>query len=357
MKNELELKSISDDELLRRLSELLQNSRRVEAELIAHMAEVDARRLYAPRASSLFTYCTEILHMAEHEAYLRIKAARASREHPVLLEMLADGRLHLSGIVVLRPHLTEANREMLLGRAVHKTRRQIEELVAELHPKPDVPPTIRKVPERREKTQPTQTEEQVPEPVPQESEPLPMTPDTGEKAAAPPVPPATRPAVVEPLSKATYKIQFTASAALCDKLEQLQALMSLPGNSAGKTKDPKKNLEETDTSPSSRYIPAPVRRAVCERDENRCAFVDTTGRRCTETKRLEFHHLKPYGQGGDHGVANIELRCRTHNLYEAERDYGKEVMDRYRSSGSRVSEPAAIYTFSNRATFEEQHIR
>ena len=64
-------KSISDDELLRRLSRLVQESRRVESELVAHIAEVDGRRLYAREAcSSMFTYCTDVLHMSEHESYL-----------------------------------------------------------------------------------------------------------------------------------------------------------------------------------------------------------------------------------------------------------------------------------------------
>ena len=58
--------------------------------------------------------------------------------------MLADGRLHLSGIAKIAPHLTEANRETLLARAAHKSKRQIEELIAELSPKPDVPATMRK---------------------------------------------------------------------------------------------------------------------------------------------------------------------------------------------------------------------
>ena len=364
MIDEHQLKSISDDELLCRLSELLQDSRRIEAELIAHIAEVDARRLYAPRASSLFTYCKEILHMSEHESFLRMTAARASRKHPVLLDMLVDGRLHLSAIKLLAPHLTEANRKMLLNRAVHKSKREIEELVAELFPKPDVPSKIRKLPERRSKAKSKQTAELGPD--------LVNSPDSEPTQEAPEVPPATRPAVVEPLSEATYKVQFTASAALRDKLERLQALMRSSGNAAelatvieaavteklekleakryGKTKAPRKNLEETDTSHSSRTIPAPVRRAVCERDRGQCVFVDSTGHRCTETGQLEFHHLKPYGQGGDHSVANVELRCRTHNLYQAECDYGKEVMERYRNSGNRVSEPGAVYTFSNRTT-------
>ena len=130
MKYKHQLKSISDDELLRRLSALLQQSRRVESELVAHIGEVDKRRLYAREASSsMFVYCTDVLHLSEHEAYLRIQVARASRHHPMLLTMLEDGRLQLSSIAKLAPHLTKANREALLARATHKTKREIEELV------------------------------------------------------------------------------------------------------------------------------------------------------------------------------------------------------------------------------------
>ena len=83
MTHKPQLDSISDDELLRRLSELLRKSRRVESELVAHIAEVDERRLYAREAcSSMFVYCTEVLNLSEHEAYLRITVGRASRERP-----------------------------------------------------------------------------------------------------------------------------------------------------------------------------------------------------------------------------------------------------------------------------------
>ena len=94
MRNSNELKSISDDELLGRLTTLVRQSRRVESELVAHVGEVDRRRLYAREAtSSMFVYCTEVLHLSEHEAYMRIAVARASRKYPVLLTMLRDGRL------------------------------------------------------------------------------------------------------------------------------------------------------------------------------------------------------------------------------------------------------------------------
>ena len=149
MSLERPLESLSDDDLLRGLADLLRQSRRAESDLVAHIAEVETRRLYArAAASSMFVYCMDVLHLSEAEAYLRITAARTVREHPVILDMLADGRLHLSGIAKLAPHLTPQNRDLLLSRAIHRSKRQIEELVAELAPRPDVPGVLRKLPSR-----------------------------------------------------------------------------------------------------------------------------------------------------------------------------------------------------------------
>ncbi len=351
----LQFLSVSDDELLRRLSKLLQQSRRVESDLVAHIGEVDKRRLYARVASpSMFAYCTEVLHLSESEAYLRILVARASREHPTLLTMLGDGRLHLSGIAKLVPHLTQANRERLLERAAYKSKRKIEELVAKLSPQPDVPATMRKLPARPGKTEPRPA--------------VGLGPD---RVAPPPAPPPAQPTpAAKPLAPARYRIQFTASAELHDKLARLRTLMRLSvpdGDLAaiieeavteklerlesrryGKTNAPRKSLEETNTSPSSRTIPAAVRRAVRERDGDRCGFVDERGRRCTQRDGLEFHHLKPFARGGDHSPDNLRLMCRAHNGYLAEHDYGKAVMERYRRSPGRVSEPVAAYSIGRK---------
>jgi hypothetical protein len=159
------LRAVPDDELLARLAELLRQSRRTESDLVAHVAEVDERRLYAREACpSMFAYCTEVLHLSEAEAYLRIAAARASREHPLLLDMLADGRLHLSGVGKLAPHLTRENAPVLLARSAHKTKRQIEELIAELTPRPDAPNVMRKLPERAATANPAPGADPIPDP-------------------------------------------------------------------------------------------------------------------------------------------------------------------------------------------------
>jgi hypothetical protein len=358
-----DLRTISDEELLRRLSDLLKQSRRIESDLVAHIGEVDERRLYAPQgSSSMFTYCTDVLHLSEHEAYLRITAARASRRYPVLLAMLEDGRLHLSGVGKLAPHLTDANCEEVLARAAHKSKREIEELVAELAPRPDVPSVVRKLPAQPEAPR---TAELGPDRVTFLPKSTPVVPD-------PPTPPIeTRPvvaaprAIVQPLAPARYKVQFTASAEFREKLERLTALMrpSVPdGDLAAileqavteklerleakrfaETRAPRKNLEEADTSPDGRYIPAPVKRIVRKRDSDQCTFVDDKGRRCPERRGLEFHHRNPYGLGGDRSPENTCLMCRARNAYLAELDYGKGWMGRYRARAGRVCETAPEY--------------
>ncbi len=309
----------------------------------------------------MFTYATDVLHLSEHEAYERITAARASRRYPILLEMLRDGRLHLSGIGKLAPHLTEENHGALLARAAHKSKRQIEELLAELSPRPDAPPLIRKLPERPTAPASERGGELGPDRVP------PLT--TQQPAPVLPPSPPVR-STVEPLAPSRYKIQFTASGELRDKLERLQDLMDsdlaavieaavteklerLEAKRFAETKSPRKTLEETNTSPKSRYVPAAVRRFVSRRDGNQCRFVNETGRRCPERRGLEFHHEEPFGRGGGHDPDTISLMCKSHNTYFAEREYGKEVMKRYRRNGEGVSETAPLYgTLDRRALGE-----
>jgi 5-methylcytosine-specific restriction endonuclease McrA len=154
-------------------------------------------------------------------------------------------------------------------------------------------------------------------------------------------------------------VQFTASAQFHDKLERLRPLMrsEVPDGDLGaiieravtqtlaqlearrfaRTSRPRKDVAASDTAPSSRRIPAAVRRAVYERDAGRCCYVGESGRRCTERDRLEYHHRRPFGQGGDHNPENIGLACRAHNLYLAEHDYGRKAIARYRRPSNAVS--------------------
>ena len=49
---------------------------------------------------------------------------------------------------------------------------------------------------------------------------------------------------------------------------------------------------------------------------------------------MEYHHEMPYGKGGRHELGNIALRCRAHNRYQADLDFGTKFMrDKRRGKG------------------------
>lgn len=98
------------------------------------------------------------------------------------------------------------------------------------------------------------------------------------------------------------------------------------------------------SDPRSRHIPAEVRRKVWERDGGTCAFVAQNGRRCTEGGFLEFHHVVPYAAGGEATVDNIQLRCRAHNGYEAERYVGRQSEERISSEARRQRRTESMQT-------------
>ena len=346
------LAHLSDDELLievRRLSEL---ERQATAHLIASLVELDARRLYfAQGCSSLFTYCTQILRLSEHAAYGRIEAARAARRFPVVLELLADGAITLTGVGLLAPHLTPENHRELLNSARHKSKREVEYLVACLRPQPAVPSIVRKLPT----------------PKPPETLSVDRGPTQSDAPAPPSVaPPPNRPAVLGPLAPDRYKVQLTVSRETYEKLRRAQDLLrhTIPNVDAAAIFDralsllvadlEKKKLAATErprpasaSSLKSRHISAAVRRKVWARDGGQCAFVGTNGR-CTERGFIEFHHVVPYAGGGATTVENLELRCRGHNAYEAERWFGpllvRETAPLWGRTRSRPS-PAGVSRF------------
>jgi 5-methylcytosine-specific restriction endonuclease McrA len=343
---------LSDHDLLTRLLALAGKEREATVELVAHLAALDSRpSVYAAKGyGSLFSYCVEALRLSEDATCNRIAAARACRRFPAILEALAVGEMSLTSVRMLSPHLTDANWQTVLARAGGRSLREIEALVAELAPRPDVPSSVRKLPTVA-----------LPAPTPP---PAPAPPVSGMNATtitasesalvtdrvAPP-PPARRP-VIETTSPERYRVQFTIGKESHDKLRRLQALLrrEIPDGdpaaivdraltlllerverkklaAAAKPRPARRIRPETDTPdwrtiPNSRVVPNDIKRASWRRDGGQCGFVSSDGHRCTERTFLEFHHVIPYANGGRATVDNISLRCRRHNQYEAELVFG-----------------------------------
>jgi hypothetical protein len=140
---------LDNAELIAELSRLARCEREATAALIVHLAEFDARRLFEGAGyPSLFKYGMAVLHLSEDAVYNRIKAARAARDYPVIIEGLESGALSPTTVRLLAPRLTIENHQELLGAASGKGKRAVEELLARRFPQPDVTARVRKVPRR-----------------------------------------------------------------------------------------------------------------------------------------------------------------------------------------------------------------
>jgi hypothetical protein len=416
----LSLEQLSDAELLDSTRRLVGRSNQLLAELLLHLGEVEERGIHRARAcSSLYTYCIYELRFSEDEAFRRVAAARLVRRFPALFDAVASGELHLTGLLLLGPHLTEANLLEVLARAKHRTKREIARLVRLLDPLPAVPARIEPLgpaPARAIPTAPSWEEyvqsmnrmrELAPGERPRDWVQGANDPPDGMASGLEPAAAATHGhstafecLASEPqgaLEPVRYKVQFTASEEYVRLVDQAKALLShaVPGltleelqlramrslvselsrrkyaalsgsperNGAAEaapaeadagTPEPRANepavpdpaSEVEDEAEDSheqgsegrnprrrgRYIPARVRRTVRARDGARCTYVDAAERRCLETQRLEFHHVVPFAEGGEHTASNITLRCAAHNALAAEAHFGRDLVESKKAS-------------------------
>jgi hypothetical protein len=141
---------LSDTDLLAHVKRLAGHEREATAALVAHLAILDERRLFLREGfPSLFIYCLRELHLSEHAAYNRIEVARAARKFPLILGLLADGSVNLTAVRLLAPHFTPGNYADLLHAAHHKGKHDVEEIIAQLHPRPSVHASVRALPMTR----------------------------------------------------------------------------------------------------------------------------------------------------------------------------------------------------------------
>jgi hypothetical protein len=301
------------------LSGLVAHGNELLADLLAHLAELDGRRLYlALGFPSLFAYCTQELGMCESSAGRRILAARVCRKFPAAFARVGRGELNLSALCAMSPHLNAENAEHLAELCARRSRREIEALLAARFPRPDVRDSVRRI---------------------------------------------------EALSADRFGVHFTADSEFCDLLERARALAShrLPGGDMAEVlklglkafireaekqrfamgRTPRRQLAPvqderrvskelrrapTDARPPggcagergkrARHIPAAVAREVYSRDHGQCSFVSREGRRCDSRAFLELDHVTPWAAGGASCAGNLRLFCRAHNQHHARTYFG-----------------------------------
>lgn len=332
---------LADGILLSNLAALVARDRGTTAELLAHIAEVDTRRLYVPEGfPSMFLYCVHQLRLSEDSAYKRIQAARTARQFPHIFDALADGRLHLTAVKLLGPYLTPGNATELLEAAARKTTREVEQLLAERFPRSETLALVETLPP----SPPLPHDQRSPGPVETcASDGIQAAGTLAPRRVGPVAAPRT---TVAPVAPQRFAFQVTIGQTTRDKLRYAQELLShkvasgdvaevlecvldiaihqLEKRKFAATHKPRPSSHRS--TAGTRHIPAHVRRAVWQRDDGRCTFVSPSGHRCASRAFLEFDHREEVahggrGDGGEHPAAlpspqpiwsRVHVRHRVH---------------------------------------------
>lgn len=326
------LQSLPDGVLRARLRELSVNERSVSGELLRHLGEYDARKLYeGDGLGNLWTYCARVLKFADAEIGLRIQAAKAVHANPHLLAMLERGETSVSSIGRLAPHLKGERKEQLIEQARGMSLQEVRWLVA-----------TEKAAEKIEAAKAAGRAEAAVQSG--------LFDGGAERvdAAAIRAELHDRFDRVVPLSGEEARLEAVVSREFVKRLERAQILLA--------RRFPKGRIEDVvglalellldredpqrrearrqaralqrgsdllDTS-KGRRITRRLRDRVLNGDGGRCAALEQDGSRCAETRLLEIDHKEPLARGGRTIFANLQAACPRHNKQAAVAAFGED---------------------------------
>jgi 5-methylcytosine-specific restriction endonuclease McrA len=365
------LRSLSNHDLLNNTKTVVANERGVTVVVLAHLNEVERRKLYLELGhSSMFAYCMGELKYSASAAKRRMSTARCIAQFPEALPVLSAGEINLSTVAQVSKIITPENSHALVERIRNKSQREVEAIVAEYDPlealpKDRVRTVVVRVPVKATPV-PAACNDETSQRVDRRMISAPVSSSVTESntfiqdrnGPEPAISP--RPATAIQLERRVVK-QFCAREVVMNKIATVQALAShrLPMNAPFEEviefladyflqrEDPKAKHERREArkpearpvqmseSPSktssARAIPARVRDEVFVRDQGECCYVGPDGNRCGSTHVVQIDHVTPVARGGSASIDNLRLLCAHHNRLEAERLMGKPRMRQVRN--------------------------
>lgn len=317
----MNLRKLSDTELLDRTKILAAKEREVGTEVLWHLKEVSDRRLYSARGfSSVFEYTVKELKYSEAAAGRRVAAMRILSDLPEVASALEEGSLNLSTLSAAqgffkreeieqnKKYTVEEKREVLEA-LTHKSKRECEKILVSLSPESAV---------GQEKVKPlteTQTELRII-----------VDEETLKKVEK------LRDLLAHQNPTGSYgKLLDLITEIALDKIDPQRIEERSQKRKAKKTQVTTPPAEEK-TTHSQDPVDAPASAASLKRqsylrDEGRCTYEDpVTGQVCGTTYKIQQDHIVPLALGGASTLENYQNRCSSHNLWEAVVKLGKETM-------------------------------
>ena len=287
----MNLRKISNEELLIRTSKLAQDERHITIDVLLHLQEIERRGIHLDRGfSSLYEYCLRELKYSEGSAYRRVQAMRLLRDIPEVREKISTGSLNLttaSKVQTAGKNQPAGFREELLKKVEGKAAKEVDLTLN--------PHTVARETMRWLSAEAVELKLQLEKGTFHHLEELKALKSHG-------VGTPTFGKVVADLIELGH-----------EKWHPLRRSASSQRRSAAQSADP-------------RHITPSLRAEIWKRDGGRCVFTDPhTGQQCSNKYFLQVDHIHPVALGGETTSENLRLLCSTHNQRRAAQTFGPEA--------------------------------
>jgi 5-methylcytosine-specific restriction endonuclease McrA len=309
----MNLRALSNTELHLKTKSKTEQERRLTIEVLWHLREIERRMLYAQMGyRDLKEYCVKELKYSEGSAWLRISAMRLLKEVPEVETKIQTGELNLTQVTMAQSHFRE----------VKATLAEKKEILLELQDQSKIS-TERILAERK----------------PEGFVELAKETEKAVRGGGFELTLVLDPELLKELEEIQTLLGKRLSKLELFKLMAKQILETLQrktkrGASNQCKAQPLRSRDESNQKPlkmrQTRYVAADVRRAVQERDQNRCQYRDlVSGRQCEARFHLQIEHRTPFSKGGESQPENLQLLCSNHNRLRAVQQFGARKMNKF----------------------------
>ena len=297
-------------QIVEKLKELVASERKITAEIIEHIQEIDRKKIYLQLGyPTLFSFLTEDIGYSSSAAQRRIEAARILTSVPEMKHEIKSGNLNLSQVALVAQSVRQKEKEnplvpinaedkkVLLMSIKNQSYESSQKIICQkldLEIKSFDRKTVQK--DESVRLEITFTKEQ-------------MEAFTKVKSLMSHVnPSATVAEVFEHLAKDFLKRK---------DLGGNNGVINSSDSVGNSTNTKQRNAESAITTTNKRKsLSVNIKRIVWTRDRGQCQHLNlTTGKRCGSTHLLEIDHVKRLRHGGGDHPQNLRLLCKAHNLW------------------------------------------
>lgn len=362
----LNIKRLSDKQLLADTEKLAREERRITLEVLQHLREIEVRRLFVDLGfDSMYKYCIQRLKYSEGEAQRRLSSARLLRELPEIEAQIQSGDLNITNLSAVQsfvraekladqPLTREAKLELISAVGNKSTREVKTELIKQSHQPALLADQFQMsatviLPTALTKFETFMTDDDLellqefrnlyahdlPDPSNQSVLMFLLKKAVQHKKQKLGL--IEKPTKITKLTKQKNQAKEGVAAtekAGCEPNARLPSAADVNALGNRNAKFPDRKKIEKQRKP----LTAKVKRMVWQRANACCEHVDKISKqRCSSRFALEEDHIVAVALGGSDDLVNLQLLCRAHNARRSVKTFGvwQEVAGRRHATSVR----------------------